>query len=68
MKYLGVIPAKRLTFTDHVQYIKRKCIGRIKIAAKLIQILDLYKTLVTFLLDYCDIVYDTLSGKDNQEL
>ena len=70
-KYLGVILDRKLNFSDHVQYIKKKCIGRIKMLTKLRPIvgeqisLDLYKSLMIPLLDYADVVYDTLSAKDN---
>ena len=65
---------KRLTFKEHVYYIKCKCVGRIRMLAKLHPIvgketcLDLYRSLITSLMDYCDEIYDTLSAKDNQDL
>ena len=66
---------QQLTFSEHVRYICRKCIGRVRMLSKLRPIvgqetsLELYKTLVTPLLDYCDVdYYETLSAKDNKEL
>ncbi len=73
-KYLGIYLDRRLTFTEHVQYIRRKCTGRIRMLAKLRPImgqnvtLDLYKSLITPLLDYGDIIYNTLSARDNNVL
>ncbi len=70
-KYLGVMLDRKLSFSDHVQYIKKKCICRIKMLTKLRPIvgenvsLSLYKSLMVPLLDYTDVVYDTLSARDN---
>ena len=70
-KYLRVILDRKLSFADHVQYIKKKCIGCIKMLTKLRPIvgeevsLALYKSLMVPLLDYADVVYDTLSTRDN---
>ena len=73
-KYLGVVLDRCLRFDSHVQYVKNKCIGRIKMLGKLRPVvglevaLSLYKSLVSPLLDYGDVVYDCLSAKSSAEL
>ncbi len=52
-KYLGIMMDKKLTFSDHVCYIRRKCVSRIRMLSKLRPIvgkdtcLSLYKSLIT---------------------
>ena len=65
MKYLGIILDPQLKFSEHVSYLKKKLIGRIKMLGKLRPLvgqditLTLYKSLVLPVLDYCDVVYMT---------
>ncbi len=72
-KYLGVVLDKNLKFDNHVDYMKRKLVGRLRMLSKLRPILKettalhLYKTLLVPILDYCDIMYDCLS-KYNSEI
>ena len=73
-KYLGVILDSFLKLDQHVTYVKSKCMGRIKMLGKLRKIvgqdvsLQLYKSLITPILDYGDTVYDCLSAKDSHKL
>ncbi len=73
-KYLGIILDNYLRFDQHVKYVRSKCMGRIKMLGKLRRIvgqevsLQLYKSLITPILDYGDTVYDCLSAKDSHRL
>ena len=73
-KYLGILLDKNLKFDRHVQYVRRKCIGRLNMLGKLWRLvgqevsLDLYKSLITPLLDYGGMVYDCLTAKDSAVL
>ena len=66
-KYLGVVLDSELKFTDHVNYLKQKLIGRTKMLGKLRQLigqdltLELYKSLILPVIDYADVVYACLS-------
>ena len=66
-KYLGVVLDQSLGFDKHVDYMKRKLVGCIRMLSKLRPILKkgtalcLYKTLMVPIMDYCDIMYDCLS-------
>ena len=57
LKYLGVILDPTLTFENRVNYIKKKCNGRLRMLSKLRQIvgpnttLTLYKSLIAPVLD-----------------
>ncbi len=73
-KYLGVILDSELKFTEHVNYLKQKLIGRTKMLGKLHPLigqeltLELYKSLVLPVIDYADVVYDCLSSKSSRDL
>ncbi len=64
----------KLTFSTHVEYIKRKAISRLKMLGKTRAIvgadtsLQLYKSLITPLFDYAAPAYDCLSQKDSYTL
>ena len=69
-KYLGVILDPHLTFQHHVAYIRGKTIGKLKMLGWVRRVMDqetfinLYKSLVIPLFDYCDVVYDGLRQND----
>ena len=73
-KYLGITLDSRLSFKDHVNYMKKKTFAKIHLLGKLSYILDrqtllqLYKTLILPLFDYGDIVYHGLSSRDSDTL
>ena len=73
-KYLGIMLDDNLTFSEHVTYLKKKTICKLKMLSKLRslvgrdQCLQLYKSLLLPILDYGDVVYDSLSAKDCREL
>ncbi len=73
-KYLGVILDPYLKFDKHVDYIKRKVVGRLRMMSKLRPItnektaLTLYKTLVIPIIDYYDIIYNCLTKRDSETL
>ena len=64
----------RLTFSDHVAYIKSKTVQKIKLLSKLGHILDkevllqLYKTLILPVFDFGDVIYHKLSQQDSTTL
>ena len=66
-KYLGMMLDPTLKFDKHVDYMKRKLVGRLRMLSNVRPImkqetaLHLYKTLLVPILDYCDIVYDCLT-------
>ena len=66
-KYLGVMVDDKLTFKNHVDYVKKKAIPRLRMLHKYKYVLNvhlklmLYKTLIVPLFDYADIIYDCLS-------
>ena len=74
MKYVGVILDSKLTFRDHVQYVRGKSISRLKMLGKTRPLvssetsLQLYKTLITPLFDYAAPAYDCLTQKDSYTL
>ena len=70
VKYLGIQLDPLLNFADHVEYIKRKTISKVKLLGSLNQILSkdtllmLYKTLILPIIDYGDIIFDGINQKD----
>ena len=74
MKYLVVMLDPQLKFNKHVVYFKKKLIGRLKMFGRMRPLvgqdlsLHLCKTLVLPVLDYCDVVCDSLSVRDCQTL
>ena len=70
VKYLGMQLDPLLNFCEHVDYIERKTIGKVKLLGCLNEILTkdtllmLYKTLVLPIIDYGDIIYDCINQKD----
>ena len=69
-KYLGVKLDQNLNFSTHVEYIRAKTIGKIRLLGKIAPILDqktslyLYRSLVLPIFDYADYVWDCLSQQD----
>ena len=70
VKYLGIQLDPLLNFDEHVDYIKKKTIGKVKLLGRLNQILTretllmLYKTLILPIIDYGDVIYDCISQKN----
>ena len=62
VKYLGLKLDSKLTFTAHVDYVRSKTIGKVKLLGRISGVLDravsvtLYKTLILPIFDYCDYV------------
>ena len=73
-KYLGIQLDPKLSFHDHVEYIYRKMVPRLKMLAKIRNItgqgmsMYLYKALLLPILDYGDIIFDCLMQRDNARL
>ena len=69
-KYLGMKLDARLTFSDHISYIKGKTLSKIKLLGRLNHTLDsdlllmLYEVLILPIIDYGDIVYHKLTQND----
>ena len=66
-KYLGVKLDTKLSFSEHVFYVKGKTYSKIKLLGRLSYILDtdtlflLCKSLVLPIFDYADIIYHNLN-------
>ena len=73
-KYLGLFLDSELMFNDHVEFLKRKLIGCLKMLGSLTPLIgqnlsiSLFKTLIIHVLDYVDIVYDCLNAKKCAEI
>ncbi len=73
-KYLSVILDSRLSFSEHITYIKGKTLSKLKMLSRVRPAIDrksafsLYVSLIQPLFDYCDVVYDGLSQQDSQKL
>ena len=73
-KYLGIMLDSRLTFEEHVNYIKSKTIGKIRLLGRIRHIIDrdtallLYKTLIVPIYDYCDHIYFPISVNNADSL
>ena len=73
-KYLGIVLDSRLSFSEHVTYVRNKTIAKIRVLGGVRSFMDqstacmLYKSLVLPLFDYNDYVYDSLSTKDQLTL
>ena len=71
-KYLGVVLDQKLTFSDHVTYMKTKIVPRLKMLGRTRRLVDqetslqLYKSIIAPIFDYASPVYDCLSGKDTR--
>ena len=69
-KYLGIKLNQTLSFSDHVEYMRAKSIGKLRLLGKIAPILDrntslfLYRSLVLPIFDYADYVWDCLSQQD----
>ena len=73
-KYLGVTLDSRLTFSDHIETIRKKSTPKIRTLCRISYyvskktILYLYKSLLLSQIEYGDIIYDSMSEKDSQYL
>ena len=62
-KYLGIMLDPNLNFSAHIEYMKSKTLGKIRLLGRVCNIIDrstaelLYKTLILPIYDYCDYVY-----------
>ncbi len=74
IKYLGMKLDPSLTFKEHVNYVKGKTLGKIKLLGKVCSYirpataLMLYKSLILPIFDYGDIIYDCISAADSRTL
>ena len=72
-KYLGMM-LDQLKFDAHVQYIKSKTIGKLKLLGRIRCSINkstaelLYTSLILPMFDYADIIYDCLNQRDAQTL
>ena len=63
VKYLGLKLDSKLISVNHVDYVRAKTIGKIKMLGRVSRVLNrdttvtLYKTLILLIFDYCDYVY-----------
>ncbi len=73
-KYLGVVLESKISFTNHVEYLIGKGIGHLKMLGRTCKFVDeetslqLYKTLMSPIFDYADVVYDCLNVRDSHAL
>ena len=73
-KYVGVQLDETSTFHKHVEYLKSKTVGKLKLLGKIRPIMDqttalsLYQSLIVLIYDYCDVVYNCISQRDSQTL
>ena len=73
-KYLGITLDPNLTFNNHVETIRRKTIGKIKLLSRVTPYMpeklcfELYKSLIRPHFDYGDVVFDCLNQKDSLTL
>ena len=73
-KYLGMILDPLLNFKEHVSYMRSKIVPRLKMMDKLKHVLSrnvkltLYKTLISPMFDYGDIIYAGLNQLESQSL
>ncbi len=73
-KYLGLVLDPKLTFHEHVAYIKSKTYAKIKLLGRLQNIivhdtaLTIYKTLILPNFDYCDYLMVNISKQDAESL
>ncbi len=70
LKYLGMQLDPLLNFEEHVEYIKRKMIGKVKLLCRLNEILSkdtllmLDKTLILPIIDHGDVIFDCINQKN----
>ena len=73
-KYLGVVLDSYLNFHEHVEYIKSKTIGKLKLLGRVRGTINkstaelLYTSLILPLFDYADVVYHCLNQRDTNTL
>ena len=73
-KYLGITLDPGLTFHDHIETIKGKTIGKVKLLSRITPYLpsklnlELYTSLIRPHFDFGDVIFDYLSQKDSQTL
>ena len=74
MKYLGMKLDPTLTFKEHVNYVKGKTLGKIKLLGKVCSYIKpstalmLYKSLILPIFDYGDVIYNCISTTDSKTL
>ena len=73
-KYLGIMLDRNLTFDQHVKYLKRKVLIKMKTLARIRDSISqglalyLYKSLIVPDFDYADQVYDAMSNQNAEAL
>ena len=72
--YLGVTVYSRLTFSQHVEIVRKKAIPKIRTLSRISNYVSsdtiayLYKSLIISRIEYADMIYDGLSQTDSQDL
>ena len=73
-KYLGVILDPKLSFCDHIKYIKKKTFPIVKLLGRIRRVLDIDtatiidKTLILPIFEYSDYVFGNLKQQDSEML
>ena len=64
----------KLTFSKHAEYVRKKCVGRLRMLGRTRKFVDvsislqLYKSLIVPVIGYGDVVYDGLTAKDTYKI
>ena len=74
VKYLGIKLDSQLTYGSHVEYVRSKTVGKIKLLGRIAPIIKrhtalyLYKSLILPIFDYCSFIIDGMSQQSCQTL
>ena len=73
-KYLGLVLDPKLTFHEHVAYVKLKTYAKVKLLSRLQNIIDhdmaltIYKTLILPNFDHCNFLMVNITQQDAESL
>ncbi len=74
VKYLGIMLDPQLSFKNHVEYVRGKTVGKIKLLSRISNVIKpdtalfLYKSLIRPIFDYCDFIIDGMTQRENDTL
>ncbi len=74
VKYLGIILDPQLTFKDHIEYVRGKTVGKIKLLSRISSVIKpstalfLYKSLIRPVFDYCDFLVDGMTQQESDTI